>query len=215
MSCRAAPLTLAYKCLLFTFLCANCFLAQAKDLILRTEANVAVELTLTARQGYADPFNDVTLDVVFLDPQGRELKVPAFWAGGKLWKVRYSSPVTGTHSFRTVCSTISDSGLHGLTGKVIAKPYTGQNPLFIHGPLHLSANHRFLQHADGTPFFWLGDTWWMGLWPPGKGIMCCSCAPSNTIEHEGTCSAMACCIETSLEAAVMISGLAECCQNML
>ena len=21
----------------------------------------------------------------------------------------------------------------------------------------------FLQHADGTPFFWLGDTWWMGL----------------------------------------------------
>src|SRR5690606_38634745 len=29
---------------------------------------------------------------------------------------------------------------------------------------------RFLEHADGTPFFWLADTWWMGLskrleWP--------------------------------------------------
>ena len=29
-----------------------------------------------------------------------------------------------------------------------------------HGPLQVSANHRFLQHADGTPFFWLGDTAW-------------------------------------------------------
>ena len=31
---------------------------------------------------------------------------------------------------------------------------------------------RHFQHADGTPFFWLGDTWWMGLckrlsWPDG------------------------------------------------
>jgi len=27
--------------------------------------------------------------------------------------------------------------------------------------LVVSANHRFLQHADGTPFFWLGDTGWL------------------------------------------------------
>jgi hypothetical protein len=31
---------------------------------------------------------------------------------------------------------------------------------------------RTLEHEDGTPFFWLGDTWWMGLcrrlpWPGG------------------------------------------------
>jgi hypothetical protein len=29
-----------------------------------------------------------------------------------------------------------------------------------HGPLQVSANKRFLQHADGTPFFYLGDTAW-------------------------------------------------------
>ena len=34
------------------------------------------------------------------------------------------------------------------------------------------ADERHFQHADGTPFFWLGDTWWMGLckrlsWPDG------------------------------------------------
>jgi hypothetical protein len=28
-------------------------------------------------------------------------------------------------------------------------------------PLMVSANHRFLQRADGSPFFWLGDTAWL------------------------------------------------------
>ena len=151
--------------------CAGTSLTSlAREISLRTQANVPIELTLTADRPYADPFNDVTLDVVFLDPQGHELRVPAFWAGGHLWRVRYSSPLIGTHAFRTVCSEISDRGLHGLTGKVSIKAYKGENPLYLHGPLQASSNHRFLQYADGTPFFWLGDTWWMGLcnrlhWP--------------------------------------------------
>jgi hypothetical protein len=30
------------------------------------------------------------------------------------------------------------------------------------GPIVVSANHRYLQFKDGTPFFWLGDTaWWL------------------------------------------------------
>ncbi len=31
---------------------------------------------------------------------------------------------------------------------------------FSHGPLKVSENKRFLVHADGTPFFYLGDTAW-------------------------------------------------------
>lgn len=30
-----------------------------------------------------------------------------------------------------------------------------------HGPLQVSANSRYLQQADGAPFFWLGDTGWL------------------------------------------------------
>jgi hypothetical protein len=30
-----------------------------------------------------------------------------------------------------------------------------------HGPLQASPDGRFFQHADGTPFFWLGDTPWL------------------------------------------------------
>ena len=36
--------------------------------------------------------------------------------------------------------------------------------------MRVAADQRHFEHADGTPFFWLGDTWWMGLshrlhWP--------------------------------------------------
>jgi len=127
-----------------------------------TEANVPLEISLTAAKIPADPFNDVILDAVFIDPQGRELRVPAFWAGGKVWKIRYASPLVGRHTFRTECVP-PDAGLHGITGTVEVVPYPGENPLYRHGPLRKSANRRYLEHADGTPFFWLADTWWMGL----------------------------------------------------
>jgi hypothetical protein len=136
----------------------------------QTSANVMAELTFKSARAYRDPFNDVTLDAVFTDPGGKELRVPAFWAGANLWKTRYASPLVGTHRFRTECSQSEDKGLHGITGTVEVKPYLGQNALYKHGPLQVAPNRRYLEHGDGTPFFWLGDTWWMGLchrihWP--------------------------------------------------
>ena len=76
-----------------------------------TEANKIAEITLTAKRKYADPFNQVMLDAVFTDPSGRTFKVPGFWAGGNTWKIRYSSAVTGTHTFNTVCSEAGDKGI--------------------------------------------------------------------------------------------------------
>ena len=50
------------------------------------------------------------LDVVFTEPSGAQKTVPAFWAGGKQWKVRYSSPVVGLHRYRTQCNDTGDAG---------------------------------------------------------------------------------------------------------
>lgn len=38
--------------------------------------------------------------------------------------------------------------------------WTGVSVDFSHGKLQVSKNGRFLQHKDGTPFFYLGDTAW-------------------------------------------------------
>jgi hypothetical protein len=142
----------------------------AAEPVRQTQANVMIELPFTASRGYKDPFNDVTLDVTFTDPKGHEMRVPAFWDGKNIWKVRYASPLVGTHTFQTDYADPADTGLHAITGKVEIQPYAGSNPLYLHGPLRLAANRRTLEHADGIPFFWLGDTWWMGLchrlhWP--------------------------------------------------
>ena len=66
-----------------------------------TSANVPVEIAFSAQRAHADPFNEINLDVRFVAPDGSELKVPAFWAGGANWKVRYASGSTGTHRWRS------------------------------------------------------------------------------------------------------------------
>ena len=134
------------------------------------EQNCMTEWTLESAVDHADPFNEVELDVVVTEPDGVERTIPAFWNGGREWKVRYSSAVTGEHRWRSVCSDAGDAGLHAKEGRLEVTPYTGDNPLLARGPLRVSENRRFLEHADGTPFFWLADTWWMGLcsrlrWP--------------------------------------------------
>lgn len=135
-----------------------------------TAANRVIEIAFLSGKAYDDPFNDVVLDAVFTTPSGVELRVPAFWAGGQMWKIRYASGEVGRHALRTVCSDEVNAGLHDVRIEFQVTAYEGGNPLYQHGPLRVADDRRHLAHADGTPFFWLGDTWWMGLtkrlaWP--------------------------------------------------
>jgi len=110
-----------------------------------------------------EPFNEIEIDAIFSGPQGVEMRVPAFWAGGHTWKFRFASPVTGVWKHRAAATGASDSGLHGQTGELRVTPYRGENPLLKHGPIRVGAGGRRFEHADGVPFFFLGDDWWLGL----------------------------------------------------
>ena len=136
----------------------------------RVAQNCVAQLSFTSAKSYANPGNEVELDVIVVDPQGHESRVPAYWAGEEMWGARYASSLVGLHRYRTVCSDPANQGLHGQEGTIEVVPYEGTNPLLRHGPLRVAADRRHLEHQDGTPFFWLGDTWWMGLcrrlaWP--------------------------------------------------
>ncbi len=135
-----------------------------------TKSNVMIEIEFESSVTYEDPFSSVELDALFTEPSGIQRRVPAFWAGGNIWRVRYASPVTGSHNFVTHCSDPQNTSLHNRTGVIEIKSYSGENPLLRHGPLRIANDRRHFAYADGTPFFWLGDTWWMGLtkrltWP--------------------------------------------------
>ena len=75
-----------------------------------TESNVAMEVLFQSETSYTNPFIDVTLDVEFGEPDGERKLVPAFWAGGNEWRVRYASPKAGTHTYNTICSNKDDKG---------------------------------------------------------------------------------------------------------
>src|SRR5438874_1728389 len=161
-----AILTVAASLILFAV--ASGFAAAAESH--SVEVNHVTEITFTSSKPYADPFNEVDLDVLFTTPTGAEARVPAFWAGGQTWRVRYASPEVGEHRFVTACSDAANESLHGVTGVVTISRYAGDIALYRHGPLRVAADKKHFEHADGTPFFWLADTWWMGLtkrlhWP--------------------------------------------------
>jgi hypothetical protein len=127
------------------------------------EANRVVEVALATDRSYPAPFAGITVDAVVTAPDGAQAKVPAFWAGGSQWRFRYSSSRLGTHAYRTECSDAANPQLHGVTGKIEVVSYRGDNPLYRHGPVQVAKDRRHFELADGTPFFWLGDTWWKGL----------------------------------------------------
>jgi hypothetical protein len=147
----------------FAFVALLIFASIASAATLRTERNVPIEITFNAKNHHADPFNDTTLDIIFTQPNGAKLKVPAFWDGTNIWKVCYASDQPGTHHWTSQCSDKKDRGLHNIKGSVKISTYKGTNIFYQHGPIRVSADKRHFEHADGTPFFWLGDTWWMGL----------------------------------------------------
>jgi hypothetical protein len=132
--------------------------------------NRVCEASLISRKTYGDPFNDVTLDALVTAPDGSRQVVPAFWAGGLTWRFRYSASSTGECRYHTRCSDESNADLHGRTGTIRLANYEGANPFYLHGPVRVAADRNHFEHYDGTPFLWLGDTWWMGLckrlqWP--------------------------------------------------
>lgn len=132
--------------------------------------NVLTEWSFSSGKAYRDPFNEIELDVIFTRPGGKQDRVPAFWSGEQTWRVRYAPMVTGEHTWKTVCTDTSNADLHDRTGNLEVLPYQGENQLHKHGPLRVSPDKRHFEHTDGEPFFWLGDTWWMGLckrmnWP--------------------------------------------------
>ena len=54
-----------------------------------------------------------------------------------------------------------DPGLHGKLGQFHVREAADGNLLQRHGGfLKVSGDGHALSYADGTPFFWLGDTWW-------------------------------------------------------
>ncbi|MHB9134439.1 MAG: apiosidase-like domain-containing protein [Armatimonadota bacterium] len=132
-----------------------------------------IEISLQATADYADPLVDVDLFADFHGPEDAHMRIPAFWDGDRTWKLRFTPTAPGAWRCTTTCNYSADAGLHGHHASFLVQTATGDNPLYRHGGfLRVSEDHRYLTHTDGTPFFWLGDTWWF--------------CPSHLVPFEGS-----------------------------
>jgi hypothetical protein len=120
------------------------------------------ETSFESAKAYPNAFTEVEVDVVFKQGE-KQWKVPAFWAGDKKWTVRFAPPLQGKYTYRVECTDQANTGLNGSEQSLSVAAYTGDNPLLKHGFLRVSQDKRHFEHADGTPFLWLGDTWWKSL----------------------------------------------------
>jgi hypothetical protein len=111
---------------------------------------------------YSNALHDVSLKVVFTSPLGETREVDGFWDGARTWRVRFAPDQPGRWRLQTTCSDPANTGLHKQSGAFVCSAAVGINRFHKHGPVRVSLDHRYLEHADGTPFFWLADTAWRG-----------------------------------------------------
>lgn len=95
---------------------------------------------------------------------GQEIVVSGFWDGGVTWKARFAPPMPGVWTFE---SRSDDPNLNGVTGGLTCTTWSEEekkaNPT-RRGFVRVCADGlragRHFEYADGTPFLWIGDTWW-------------------------------------------------------
>ncbi|WP_194777535.1 DUF5060 domain-containing protein [Pararhodonellum marinum] len=156
---------------LFFTICLSAFhLTNAQPISLSTAQNQVIEWAYQSDKIYKEPFRDVSLHAIIKDPDGKQIRLSAFWAGENEWRFRFAASQKGDYTFITECNDRKNVELHGKKGKISVVDYKGDNPLYRHGPVKISENKRYLVHEDGAPFLWLADSWWHGMttrfkWP--------------------------------------------------
>ena len=167
---RKLPLVIPIFSLLF--LLWNTFIFAAPPSLKAWEV---FELSLKAERNYQNPYAEIPaaereglVKVTFSGTggaaQGKEITVFGFWDGGQNWKVRFTPPETGIWKYKSISE---DPGLHNVKGKLEVTEWKAaekdKNPTrrgFIRVMQEGPQPGHYFRYSDGTPFLWVGDTWW-------------------------------------------------------
>jgi hypothetical protein len=123
----------------------------------------------------ADPYGDVpprpgadrlvgTFTAVDGPAAGQRLDLVGFWDGDRTWRIRFAAPAPGTWAWAT---RSPDRRLSGRHGRLVVVRWSDAD--LAANPTHRGAVRvrrdgcgagRTFARADGSPFLWVGDTWW-------------------------------------------------------
>ena len=127
--------------------------------VTKAETWVKNEVVLISDRWYEEGFYDVDVDLMLTNGIDT-YTVPGFWDGDNTWRVRFVCPTAGTWTYTTVCTDTENKGLHNITNTFECTEYSGDLDIYKHGFVKTEPGKRYFTYADGTPFFYLGDTHW-------------------------------------------------------
>jgi len=119
------------------------------------------EIQLEATGDYANPYVEVDCWIELRGPDFAK-RVYGFWYGGRTFRVRFVATTPGEWTWTTGSNQADDDGLNSGRGSLKAVAWTPFEKVANanrRGFIRNTANGHALEYADGTPFFWLGDTW--------------------------------------------------------
>jgi len=124
-----------------------------------------VELGFEADVDLARPYLDVDLWADFTHAGGTRIRRPAFWSGGRTWRIRFAPTLAGVWSWETGAST-AVPGLTGQQGRLTGLNADPQetNRFYRNGFWRMSPGGHSLVHADGSPAILVADTAWGLPW---------------------------------------------------
>ena len=120
-----------------------------------------VEIVLTGPSA-DNPYLDLELVVDFVHESGETVTRPAFWDGGRTWRVRFASPRPEGSWTWSVRGEFEVSPARGQLTSAPAEP--GGHPVYAHGFVTVAPEARAGRHADGTPWLAVADTAWAMPW---------------------------------------------------
>jgi hypothetical protein len=98
------------------------------------------------------------------DCAGSIITVPGFWDGNENWKIRFAPPKAGKWKYETISP---DKKMSRKRGEILVTGWSDgelkENPArrgFVFVKKDGPGAGRYFAYADGTPFLWIGDTWW-------------------------------------------------------
>ena len=120
-----------------------------------------IEIELEASNEYDNPYTEVDVWVQLKGPDFNK-RCYGFWDGNNTWRIRVMATGPGEWSWISG-SNQEDDGLNGKRGSIQAIEWNEiektENPL-RRGMIRSTSNGHAFEYADGTPLFWLADTWW-------------------------------------------------------
>ncbi|NMB11058.1 MAG: DUF4038 domain-containing protein [Firmicutes bacterium] len=122
-----------------------------------------LEGLLETQQYYEDPVAQIRVWVELTAPSEQRTRYSAFWDGNGTWRVRAAVTEPGLWKYSISASDKSNTDFDGKSGSFEIEKSPQIIPLLQRGRLRVGKNGSYLEHTDGTPFFYLADTAWNGI----------------------------------------------------